>query len=91
LGWGLAYGAIPLSLSTWMQHTSPRLPEASSAMLVMTFQTAIASGSLFGGLVVDHGGMAATLWSGAILGVLGLLVMLSFGLGNARLLEKLRG
>lgn len=90
LGWGLAYGAIPLSLSTWMQHTSPRLPEASSAMLVMTFQTAIATGSLFGGLVVDHGGMAATLWSGAVLGVLGLLVMISFGLGNARLLEKLR-
>lgn len=91
LAWGLAYGAIPLCLSTWMQHTSPQLPEASSAMLVMIFQTAIASGSLLGGVIVDHAGITSTLLFGAVLGVMGIAVMLSFGVENDRLLAKLQG
>lgn len=91
LVWGLAYGAIPLALSSWMQLTSPQLPEASSAMLVTTFQIAIASGSLIGGLIVDGYGLAPALFSGALLGVLGMLVMATFGLGHDRLIEKLQG
>lgn len=91
LVWGLAYGAIPLALSSWMQLTSPQLPEASSAMLVTTFQIAIASGSLVGGLIVDGYGLAPALFFGALLGVLGVLVMATFGLGHDRLIEKLQG
>ncbi|MBV4474759.1 MULTISPECIES: MFS transporter [Pseudomonas] len=88
--WGVAYGAIPLGVSSWMQLTSPKLPEASSAMLVTTFQVAIASGSLFGGLVVDHTGVASVLWLGAGVGLLGLLVLLSFGVGKAPIAESLQ-
>lgn len=91
LAWGVAYGAIPLALSTWMQLTSPKLPEASSAMLVTTFQVAIASGSLLGGMIVDGYGIAPALYFGAVLGVLGLLTMATFGLGHTRLIEKLQG
>jgi len=91
LAWGVAYGAIPLALSTWMQLTSPKLPEASSAMLVTTFQVAIASGSLLGGIIVDGYGIAPALYFGAVLGVLGLLTMATFGLGHTRLIEKLQG
>lgn len=91
LVWGLAYGAIPLALSGWMQLTSPQLPEASSAMLVTTFQIAIASGSLIGGLIVDSYGLAPALFFGALLGVLGVLLMSTFGLGHDRLIEKLQG
>ncbi|QAY86992.1 MFS transporter [Pseudomonas arsenicoxydans] len=80
LVWGIAYGAIPLGVSSWMQLTSPQLPEASSAMLVTTFQIAIASGSLLGGLMVDHAGVPSALWLGAGIGLLGLAVMLSFGI-----------
>lgn len=91
LAWGVAYGAIPLALSTWMQLTSPKLPEASSAMLVTTFQVAIASGSLLGGMIVDGYGIAPALFFGAVLGVLGLSTMATFGLGHTRLIEKLQG
>ena len=91
LAWGLAYGAIPLCLSTWMQHTSPQLPEASSAMLVMMFQTAIALGSLLGGLIVDQSGLTSTLLFGAVLGIMGIAVMLGFGVKNQPLIEKLQG
>ncbi|MGE8153240.1 MFS transporter [Pseudomonas vancouverensis] len=90
LAWGVAYGAIPLGVSTWMQLTSPQLPEASSAMLVTMFQVAIASGSLFGGLMVDHHGVASALWLGAGVGVLGLLVLLSFGVGKGPIAEVLQ-
>jgi predicted MFS family arabinose efflux permease len=90
LVWGIAYGAIPLGVSTWMQLTSPQLPEASSAMLVTTFQVAIASGSLFGGLMVDHFGVPSALWLGAVIGVLGLAVMLSFGISKAPIAEALQ-
>ena len=31
LAWGIAYGAIPLCLSVWMQMTSPKQPEAAEA------------------------------------------------------------
>jgi predicted MFS family arabinose efflux permease len=88
--WGVAYGAIPLGVSSWMQLTSPTLPEASSAMLVTTFQVAIASGSLFGGLMVDHAGIASPLWLGAGVGLLGLAVMLSFGLSKSPIAETLQ-
>ncbi len=88
--WGIAYGAIPLGVSSWMQLTSPKLPEASSAMLVTMFQVAIASGSLAGGLVVDHAGVSAVLWLAAAIGALGLIVMLSFGLSQAPIAETLQ-
>jgi predicted MFS family arabinose efflux permease len=90
LMWGVAYGAIPLGVSSWMQLTSPQLPEASSAMLVTTFQVAIASGSLFGGLMVDHQGVSAALWLAAGLGLLGLAVMLSFGVARAPIAQALQ-
>jgi predicted MFS family arabinose efflux permease len=89
LVWGVAYGAIPLGVSSWMQLTSPHLPEASSAMLVTTFQIAIASGSLFGGVVVDHAGVPSALWLGAAIGLLGLGVMLSFGIQKTPIAESL--
>ncbi|MHC8320840.1 MFS transporter [Pseudomonas sp. GB2N2] len=88
--WGIAYGAIPLGVSTWMQLTSPQLPEASSAMLVTMFQVAIASGSLFGGLMVDHQGVPSALWLGAGIGLLGLALMLSFGVGKTPIAETLQ-
>jgi predicted MFS family arabinose efflux permease len=51
---------------------------------------AIASGSLFGGLMVDHHGVPSALWLGAGVGLLGLAVMLSFGVGKAPIGEALQ-
>lgn len=89
LAWGVAYGAIPLCLSLWLQHTSPDLPEAGSASLVVGFQVAIALGSFGGGVVVDRVGVPATLWMGAALALVSLLLIASFGINNKRLVEQL--
>jgi predicted MFS family arabinose efflux permease len=78
LAWGIAYGAIPLCLSMWMQLTSPERPEAASALFVSAVQTAIAAGSLAGGVAVDHGGATGAMHLGVLLSALGLAVLASF-------------
>ncbi|CAD6532784.1 Purine ribonucleoside efflux pump NepI [Paraburkholderia hiiakae] len=88
--WGVAYGAIPLCLSVWMQMTSPDHPEAGSSLFVSTVQVAIALGSLGGGVIVDHIGIAATMRTGAYLALPGLVVMLTFQLNGATLKELLQ-
>lgn len=82
VAWGIAFGAIPLCLSIWLQWSSPDLPEAGSAMFVSIVQVAIAVGSSVGGLVADTVGVPATMWLGSALGLLGLIVISSFGFGN---------
>ena len=89
--WGIAYGAIPLCLSVWMQLTSPDHPEAGSSLFVSTVQVAIALGSLGGGAVVDHIGIAAAMEAGGLLALLSLVVILTFrthGIALKTLLQR---
>ena len=87
--WGLAYGAIPLCLSVWMQLSSPDRPEAGSSMFVSTVQIAIALGSLAGGAVVDHLGIATTMRFGGLLAALSVVVMMTFKTTRTTLKEVL--
>jgi predicted MFS family arabinose efflux permease len=89
LAWGVAFGAIPLCLSIWLQLSSPDLPEAGSALFVSIVQVAIALGSFTGGVVVDAVGISATLWLGGFLALTSLAVIASFGMGNKKLAEIL--
>ncbi|MFJ5369262.1 MFS transporter [Bosea sp. CER48] len=52
--WGFAFGALPVGFQTWLVRVAPE-EEAESAggLLVAAFQVAIASGAVFGGLLVD--------------------------------------
>ncbi|MDB5763636.1 MAG: Sugar efflux transporter [Herminiimonas sp.] len=84
LAWGVAFGAIPLCLSIWMQSSSPDLPEAGSALFVSIIQVAIALGSLAGGAVVDTIGVPADFWFGSCLGLAGLGAIASFGIKNKK-------
>jgi predicted MFS family arabinose efflux permease len=79
LVWGIAFGAMPLCLSVWMQLATPDLPEAGSALFVSIIQVAIAVGSLIGGTVVDQVGIPADFWFGSALALLGLAAIASFG------------
>jgi predicted MFS family arabinose efflux permease len=81
LAWGIAFGAIPLCLSMWMQLATPDLPEAGSALFVGIIQVAIAVGSSIGGTVVDRVGIPADFWFGSTLALLGLAAIASFGTG----------
>jgi DHA1 family purine ribonucleoside efflux pump-like MFS transporter len=52
--WGFAFGALPVGFQTWLVRVAPE-DEAESAggLIVAAFQVAIASGAVFGGLLVD--------------------------------------
>lgn len=79
LAWGVAFGAMPLCFSIWIQRATPDSPEAGSALFVSIIQVAIALGSLVGGVVVDHVGISADFLFGSGLAVLGLATLVSFG------------
>lgn len=82
LAWGVAFGAIPLCLSVWMQRAAPDLPEAGSALFVGIIQVAIALGSFIGGTVVDTIGIPADFWFGSFLALVGLAAIAHFGAKN---------
>jgi len=57
--WGFAFGAVPVSLQTWLVRTAPDQAESAGGLMVATFQVAIAAGAIFGGLLVDNAGVAS--------------------------------
>ncbi len=54
--WGFAFGAFPVGFQTWIVRAAPDQAEGAGGLLVAAFQIAIASGAIFGGLLVDHVG-----------------------------------
>ncbi|HEV7814720.1 MAG TPA: MFS transporter, partial [Janthinobacterium sp.] len=86
LAWGVAFGAIPLCLSIWMQQAEPDLPEAGSALFVSIIQVAIAVGSFVGGLVVDSAGVPMDFRLGSMLALAGLAAVLSFRVKNNKVM-----
>ncbi|WP_277184346.1 MFS transporter [Caballeronia sp. BR00000012568055] len=75
LVWGVAFGAMPLCFSVWIQRGMADYPEAGSAMFVGIIQVAIAAGSAAGGVIVDRAGVDADFVMGAGLAVLGLITL----------------
>ncbi|WP_250518646.1 MFS transporter [Caballeronia sp. ATUFL_M1_KS5A] len=73
--WGIAFGALPLCFSVWIQRGTADLPEAGSAMFVSIIQVAIAVGSAVGGTIVDRAGVHADFTLGHALALLGLVAL----------------
>jgi predicted MFS family arabinose efflux permease len=73
--WGIAFGALPLCFSVWIQRDTTELPEAGSAMFVSVIQVAIAVGSAVGGTIVDRAGIHADFTLGLGLALLGLAAL----------------
>lgn len=63
--WGLAYGAVPVTLQTWIFKAAPDESEAASSLFVAMYNLSIALGALLGGLAVDQVSTASVLWVGA--------------------------
>ena len=64
--WGMAFGALPVSLQTYMTRAAPDEAESAGALLVSAFQIAIALGAVAGGLLTDGlGPQGAILLAGA--------------------------
>ncbi|WP_295813589.1 MFS transporter [uncultured Nitratireductor sp.] len=54
--WGFAFGAVPVSWSTWLARTVPDQAESAGGLLVAAIQLAIAIGAAGGGLIFDASG-----------------------------------
>ena len=80
--WGIAYGAMPVALQMWMVKAAPNASEGAMALFVANFQVSIALGSFVGGLVVDNLGLHSAMFFGAIVGLIGLTLLLLFGRGD---------
>ncbi|GAA0961517.1 MFS transporter [Actinocorallia libanotica] len=65
--WGLAYGAVPVTLQTWMNRAAPDAREAASSLFVSVFNLSISLGALFGGFAFDSSAAGAPLWLGGAL------------------------
>ncbi|MER7845395.1 MFS transporter [Kitasatospora sp. NPDC096077] len=53
VGWGLAYGAVPVCVQGWFARAAPHAPEAATVVFTSSFQATISVGALAGGAVVD--------------------------------------
>jgi predicted MFS family arabinose efflux permease len=76
--WGFAFGAIPVGFQTWMVRISPDEAESTGGLLVAAFQVAIASGAIFGGLLVDSFGALGAIGYAAVATLLGAIGVLLF-------------
>ncbi|MET3519019.1 MFS transporter [Mesorhizobium abyssinicae] len=77
--WGFAFGAVPVGLQTWLVRAAPDEAESAGGLMVATFQVAIALGAVFGGLLVDHAGVASAFVYCGIATLLAALVAVLMG------------
>lgn len=77
--WGLAFGAMPIAVQTWMFRAAPHLMEGSGAMFVATAQIALASGALVGGMAVDHMGLNSAMVVGGLFAIACAIAIWKFG------------
>ncbi|MFF1902766.1 MFS transporter [Kitasatospora sp. NPDC058218] len=77
IGWGLAFGGVPVSVQTWILRSAPGETEAATALNTSVFNLAIALGALLGGLVVNAATLDAVLWTGAGIALLTALTLWS--------------
>lgn len=82
--WGFAFGGFPVSTSIWNARAAPDLAESAGALFSSSFQVAIASGAVLGGLLVDGTGPTGVIVYACIAVVLGATVMLTIGRATER-------
>ncbi|ASR35270.1 transporter [Prauserella marina] len=75
--WGLGYGAVPVTVQTWIIKAAGESTEAASSLNTAAFNLSIALGALAGGLAINHVATTSVLWIGAALVMLVLPVVRS--------------
>lgn len=51
--WGFAFGAFPVSVQSLVNQAASDEPESAGALMLTTFQVAISSGAVLGGVIVE--------------------------------------
>ncbi|MFK3780634.1 MFS transporter [Agrobacterium sp. NPDC089420] len=75
--WGFAFGALPVSVQSFITRVASDEAESAGALLLTTFQIAISSGAVLGGLLIDLQGATMVFVFVAIAALLGASLMAS--------------
>jgi predicted MFS family arabinose efflux permease len=67
IAWGALNAAIPVVWSTWLSKDVSDEPDSGGGLLVAAIQLSIMAGAAFGGVLLDHISITATLVGGAAL------------------------
>lgn len=73
--WGLAFGALPVSIQSYVNRAAPDEAESAGALMITTFQVAISSGAMLGGILIQSLGPVSVITFLAIASLLGASVM----------------
>jgi predicted MFS family arabinose efflux permease len=83
--WGFGFGAVPVSAQSFITRAAPDEAESAGALLLTTFQIAISSGAIFGGVLIELQGPVGVF---AFLGIASLLgASLIFALGGRNVVQ----
>jgi predicted MFS family arabinose efflux permease len=77
--WGLAFGAFPVSIQSFVVRHAPDDAESAGALVIPAFQIAISSGAILGGLLIETQGPVSVILVLAIAALAGASVMGSRG------------
>ena len=77
IAWGLSFGIVQLSQVNMTLASAPDTFEAAMSLNTMAYNTSIALGALFGGLITNGLGVRSVVWFGIALTATSLLLALS--------------
>ncbi|MBD8662898.1 MFS transporter [Rhizobium sp. CFBP 8752] len=77
--WGLAFGAFPVSIQSFVVRHAPDEAESAGALVIPAFQIAISSGAVLGGILIETQGPIAVISFLGIAALAGTSVMAARG------------
>lgn len=73
--WGFAFGALPVSVQSFVTQAASDEAESAGALMLTTFQVAISSGAAIGGLIVEAQGLEGVFGFAAVSALCGAVVI----------------
>jgi DHA1 family purine ribonucleoside efflux pump-like MFS transporter len=80
--WAVSWGMAPVGTQLWLYNSTLHAPEAAQAMNTSVFQLSIGLGSLAGGVAVNSVGLQSSMWLGAAILALAVLMVYMIGRMN---------
>ncbi|HXP02292.1 MAG TPA: MFS transporter [Luteibacter sp.] len=77
--WALSWGMAPVGTQLWLYDATLDTPEAAQAMNTSVFQLSIGLGSLIGGVAVNHIDLHSSVWIGALILALAVVMVVIVG------------
>ena len=75
--WGLAFGAVPVAWTAWINRAVPDETESGTALIVAVIQLAIALGAAGGGTIFDVSGASGVFVAAGLVLLLAVLLILA--------------